>query len=106
MENLEEIIMNLIVDSGSARSYAMEAIQLAKNHDFNGAEAAFENCNEDLLRAHQVQTELIQNEAKGNKTEINLFLVHAQDHIMNAMVVRDLAAEIVVLYKKLKADKP
>ena len=30
-----------------------------------------------------------------------LLMVHAQDHLMDAMVVKDLAAEIVDLYRKL-----
>ncbi|MDU4935752.1 MAG: PTS lactose/cellobiose transporter subunit IIA [Peptostreptococcaceae bacterium] len=38
-----------------------------------------------MQKAHRYQTELIQNEAQGNKTEMSVILVHAQDHIMNAM---------------------
>lgn len=98
----EMLVMNLIVDAGSARSYAMQAIQLAKEGSFDEAHKALENANEEMSRAHGVQTDLIQKEAKGNKTEIDLFMVHAQDHIMTAMLAKDLAKEIVELYEKLK----
>jgi len=97
----EMLVMNLIVDAGSARSYAMQAIQLAKEGNFDEALEALENADKDMSKAHGMQTDLIQNEAKGNKTEIDLFMVHAQDHIMTAMLARDLAKELVELYKKL-----
>lgn len=100
----EVLVMNLIVDAGSARSYAMQAIQLAKAGQFEEAQEALENADKDMTKAHGMQTDLIQNEAKGNKTEIDLFMVHAQDHIMTAMLARDMAKEIVELYKKLKLN--
>ena len=96
---LEMVIMNLIVDAGSARSYAMEAISLAKEGNMGGAEEALKNADAEMAKAHLVQTDLIQNEAKGNHTEINLFMVHAQDHIMTAILAKDLAREFVDMYK-------
>jgi len=99
--NMELLIMNLIVDAGSAKSYAMEGIQLAKEGKIQEAKAALEQANEELSKAHRVQTDLIQQEARGNRTEMNLFMVHAQDHIMTAMLARDLAGEIVELYERL-----
>ena len=98
---METVIMKLIVDAGSAKSYAMEAIRMAKESDFSGAGEALGNANSDLSRAHHAQTDLIQRAAKGEEIEINLFMVHAQDHIMTAMLARDLSREIVELYKKL-----
>ncbi len=97
---METVIMNLIVDAGSAKSFAMEAIALAKEGRFADAEQALTNANEELSKAHHTQTDLIQKAAKGEQIEINLFMVHAQDHIMTAMLAKDLAAELVELHKK------
>lgn len=97
----EMLVMNLIVDAGSAKSSAMQAIQFAKQRDIAEAKALLETANEELSKAHRVQTGLIQGEAQGNHTTIDLFMVHAQDHIMTAMLARDLAAEIVELYEKI-----
>ncbi len=99
--NMELIIMNLVVDSGSARSFAMEAIAFAKNGDLEAADKAMEECNEQLLRAHHTQTDLIQKEAGGEQLPISLLMVHAQDHLMTAMAVRDMAKEIIDLYRRL-----
>ena len=98
---METIIMNLIVDAGSAKSYAMEAIRLAKEGSFQEADEALEEANSELARAHHTQTDLIQQAAKGETIEINLFMVHAQDHIMTAMLAKDLAAEIVDLHRAI-----
>lgn len=98
---LEILVMNLIVDAGSARSYAMDAIRLAKEGNIAAARESLENANGELSKAHKVQTGLIQGEAKGDHTEINLFMVHAQDHIMTSMLARDLAKELVDVYEKI-----
>ncbi|WP_369671184.1 PTS lactose/cellobiose transporter subunit IIA, partial [Enterococcus faecium] len=33
-----------------------------------------------------------------------LLLVHAQDHLMNAITFRDLAGEVVAIYQRLAAN--
>ena len=98
---MEKIIMDLIIFSGEARSYAMEAMQLAKNGQIEEARELIEKAKETIGNAHHSQTSLIQGEAAGNKTEVSLLLVHAQDHLMTSIVVKDLAEEIIDLHEKL-----
>ena len=38
-----------------------------------------------MHKAHAFQTKLITEEASGNSVEVNVLLIHAQDHLMNAM---------------------
>lgn len=97
----EMIIFGLITSSGSAKSHAMEAIQYAKENNIKSARKALDLAAEDLKAAHKTQTSLIQSEAKGEKVEISILLIHAQDHLMNAMMLKDLATEFVELYEKL-----
>jgi cellobiose PTS system EIIA component len=93
------IAFELILFSGNGRSSAMEAIQEAKQGNFERAEELLKQATEELGKAHNFQTQLIQAEADGKSNPVNILLVHAQDHLMTAMTVRDLAAEIVELYK-------
>ncbi len=104
MEDLssEQIIMELIVNGGDGRSKALEAIYLAKKGDFEGAMEKLDQCNQSLNKAHVFQTNLIQAEAGGDGGKVSLLMVHGQDHLMNAITVRDLAIEIVELYKQIK----
>ncbi|WP_244583217.1 PTS lactose/cellobiose transporter subunit IIA, partial [Escherichia coli] len=37
------------------------------------------------------------------KIKVNLILIHAQDHLMNAILCQDLAREIISLRKELHA---
>ncbi len=98
---MEEIILNLIMHSGEARSYAMEAMELAKSGNIEGAKELIQKSNEELGLAHHSQTSLIQGEAGGQKAEFSLLLIHAQDHLMTTMTLKDLANEIIDIYARL-----
>lgn len=99
---MEEIIMNLIVHSGEVRSYSMEAIQYAKKGDIDEAKELIEKASTELSQAHSVQTSLIQKEASGEKTEVSLLMVHAQDHLMTSMTLKYLASEIIEIHEELR----
>jgi PTS system cellobiose-specific IIA component len=97
----EEIVCQIIVNGGNARSLAMEAVAEAKKGDFEGARDSLSKVEDELANAHKIQTELIQNEAAGVKSEVSLLMVHAQDHLMNAITVKDMSKEIVDIYERM-----
>lgn len=96
---MEELILNLIMHSGQARSSAVEAISLAKKEMFDKADEFLKKADEELGFAHNAQTSLIQ--AENDEIQVSLLLVHAEDHLMTTMTFKDLAAEFVELYKRL-----
>ena len=100
-EQIMEIVMTLIMHGGDARSSSMEAIHAAKNKDFDLALKKLEGADKSIKEAHVVQTDLLSQEASGEPVEINLLLVHAQDHLMNAMTYRDLAEEMIDIYRRV-----
>lgn len=100
-ENLTDaIVMNLVVNSGEARSIAMEAIELAKEKRFEEAGQRLEQAHETINAAHNFQTELVQKEINGGSVPMSLLMCHGQDHLMTAMVVIDLAEQMVEMYKR------
>lgn len=101
MEDLESTIMELLVHAGSARSQALTALQLARKGDFAGAEQAMEESHEFVKHAHKIQTRLIGLDEGSGKLPVNLIIVHSQDHLMNAMVIQDLAGDMIELYRRL-----
>lgn len=103
--NHTEVTFQMILHGGNARSLAMEAIALAKNKDMPGAKSALLRAGEELAKAHHLQTTLIQAEVSGEAVELNMLLVHAQDHLMNAMTIRELANEFVELYEHIHESK-
>lgn len=98
----EDIVMNLVMHGGDARSLAIEAMRFARQNDFAKAESLLTDAQKALNEAHNFQTDLIQSEmGGGDPVRVSLLMVHGQDHLMNAMTVLDLAAEIVALNKQL-----
>lgn len=96
-----EVAMKLIINGGSAKSSAFEAIRAAKKGQFTEADQKLNESDQFLIKVHNVQTQMLTAEANGVHAEVSLMMVHAQDHIMSAITFRDLAGEIVDLYKKL-----
>lgn len=103
--NYQEIIFKLIVNGGSARSNSMMAIKLAKQGKIEEAKSKIIEAEEELQKAHEVQTGLIQNEAAGKCIEISLLMIHGQDHLMNAITVKDIAKEMIDICEELKEIK-
>lgn len=99
-ENLQAV-MGLIMNGGNAKSSAFEVIKAAKKGDFTEADAKLKEADKFLVEAHNSQTGMLTKEANGDHVPVTLLMVHSQDHIMNAITFRDLAGEIVDLYKKL-----
>lgn len=99
--NMEMVTMQLIVNSGDARSKAMEAVGCAKAGDFAQAANRLEEAQRLLTKAHEFQTDLIQEEAQGNVEKVTILMAHAQDHLMNAITVIDMAEEFIDLYAKI-----
>ncbi|MBK3493391.1 PTS lactose/cellobiose transporter subunit IIA [Viridibacillus sp. YIM B01967] len=99
---LMQSIMGLILHSGNVKSDCMEAIQLAKKGNVSAAKEKITIANKSLVEAHHSQTALLTQEARGEKVEVSLLLIHAQDHLMNAITFKDLASEMIDLYERVE----
>lgn len=98
--DFESTIMELLVFAGSARSSALMALQQARAGEFNACAAHMADSKEAVKQAHRIQTRLIGLDEGCGKLAINLITVHAQDHLMNAMVIQDLADDMIELYRR------
>lgn len=100
MDGLELLCFEIITAVGSARSSYIEAMQVAKSGDFAKAEEMIEEGKKQFREGHAKHALLIQNEAAGEATPINLLLVHAEDQMMSAEVIEIMTKEIIALYKR------
>lgn len=103
MENLEQIIFEIIVHGGNARAKSYDALRAAQQYDFKIAEEYMIEADEEIAQAHKIQTEIIQKEAAGDKVEITVLFVHAQDHLMTAIAEKGLIENMIDLYKRIYA---
>lgn len=97
----ESTVMELLIYAGQARSDAMEAISASRQKSWDEAERLMASSESACREAHKIQTALIGQDEGCGKINVNLILVHAQDHLMTAMLCQDLAKEIIALRKEL-----
>lgn len=97
----EAVVMGLIINAGQARSLAWRALKQAKLGDFAAAKEMMEQSRRAINEAHLVQTKLIAEDQGEGKIKPSLVLVHAQDHLMTAMLARELMSELIELHEKL-----
>lgn len=105
MENTMEISFQLILNAGNSKSNSLMAIEAAREGDFEEALKLIKEAEKDLTLAHQTQTNMIQNEAKGTHTQLDIILIHAQDHLTTAMIMIDQAREFLEVYRMIKEIK-
>jgi PTS system cellobiose-specific IIA component len=108
MDEKVEIIMQLILHSGSAKTHAYEALRQVNEGKYQEADQKMQSAHDEMNLAHDAQTSLLQKEAAGDKMEISALFLHAQDHVMTTMSELSLIEQIMDLRKvvnTLLADK-
>jgi len=92
-EKMVEDAMTLILHAGNARSIVIEAMNMyVEDQDYKQAAQKIVEAQEEIGKAHQIQTDLLFEEMQGKELDrIGILMIHAQDHFMNAMTVCDLA---------------
>jgi cellobiose PTS system EIIA component len=99
-EDIQLIAFNIILYSGNAKTKIHDAFKAMRQADFITANQLLDEANEDILQAHYSQTELLQNYANGTKITMEIIMVHAQDHLMTTMTMREIALEMAQLYEQ------
>ena len=97
-----QVSFEIIATAGDSKGYSMDAICDARKGDFESANEKLKEANQRLLQAHELQTDLIVREAGGEKIDVGLIMVHSQDHLMTAILFKELAKEFIEVYKRLE----
>ena len=102
MEGMELIAFEIISNVGMAKSLVMESLKLAREGNYDEAESRLNESTEFLLKGHHAHSSLIQKEASGEKVELSLIIMHAEDQIMSTETIKLLAEEMIQMYKELR----
>ena len=101
-EELTEISMQIIANAGMSRSCSIEALKFARKGNFEEADRKLKEAETFYYEAHEYQTELITKETSSEEPfNLNLILVHAQDHLTMALISIDNAKELIEIYKRI-----
>lgn len=102
---MEENIFEIITHAGDARAFAYEALRIAQAGSFEKAREKLIEAQRELDFAHNTQTKLIHAEANGEKTQMSLLLIHAQDQLMTAISEKTLIENMVEMYNEINMLK-
>ncbi len=102
---LELASMTIIANSGDSRSFAFQALEEAKQGNFEEADRLMKESAKSGNLAHKAQTDLLIAEANGEKVEINVLLIHSQDHLMTSMLASELIREMIEMYKDKERNR-
>ncbi|MGG0845419.1 PTS lactose/cellobiose transporter subunit IIA [Peribacillus simplex] len=105
MEGMEAVAFQIISNVGTAKSLIMEALYEARDRRYESAEKKLKESRTHMLEGHHAHAGLIQQEASGQKVEISLLLMHAEDQMMSAETISDLVAEMIRMYREMRQNK-
>lgn len=100
-EELVTSCFQLITYVGTARSCFINAIQKAKEGNYEEAEKMIKEGNDAFNQGHDVHLDLLAKEAGGESSGGGLLMMHAEDQLMSAETFRVLAVEFIEVYKKM-----
>ncbi len=103
--NVENVAFRMISNGGDASSLFLKAITEAQGGNLDEARRLVKEGEASLLAAHKLQTEMIVQEASGEAVGLNVLMVHAQDHLMNAILLKELVGFFITLYERTLPEK-
>lgn len=102
-EDYERVVMEIVTNAGQARSCMLNAVHAARSGDDEQCDELVEQAEDCLSQAHLSQTALLQAEVRGEHTPVTLIMVHAQDHLMTGITVKELATEMITEIRARRA---
>ncbi|WP_042251790.1 PTS cellobiose transporter subunit IIA [Leuconostoc mesenteroides] len=101
-EDIQVVAFEIILHSGNARTMVHKAFEAMREKKFKLSNENLKLSNDELLLAHKSQTNLLQEYAEGSHIDMEIILVHAQDHLMTTMTLREMAIEMQTLYEEVQ----
>ncbi len=89
----------LIATSGYAQSKFLEAIRDTRLKSYDSALKNFEEASVKLDEAMALNSEITQNDEA-----LTLLMVHAHNYLMNALMMKNLAYEMIEFMKSVRYD--
>lgn len=105
LEITPEDIFGLIALSGDAKASYHTALHLLRENKVDEAEAEVTKADSILNQAHAIQTKFVTLEAQGKSARVGVLMVHAQDHLMNTILVKELLDHMMHMQKEINALK-
>lgn len=99
MEELQLAAFQIISEVGTARSYIMEALSLARERKLEVAKEKLKEAEEHLKEGHKGHFDLVQKEARGEKLDFSILFMHAEDQLLTTASLKDVVNEMIHMYE-------
>lgn len=103
--DINVVAMEVIMNAGDGRDKVDAALAALAAGDLPGAEALLREAEAFIVRAHNAQTEVIQNQVSGEREEYSLLFIHAQDTIMTVNSELRMTQKLLPIIKMLLEKK-
>lgn len=101
-DEVNKISMKIILHAGDARNQIKDAMNAIKAQDFERAQKLLKLSSDNLRRAHESQTKVIQDVASGESLPFSVLFTHAQDTLMTIMSEYNITKEMIEIFKEIQ----
>ncbi len=98
-EKVQAIAFEVIIHASEAMDLCFKSLAAAKKGNYKESKECMDRYEEVISQAHKTQMELITDEAKGIEMPYSIIMVHAQDHLMQAIFIKRIINELIDVYK-------
>ncbi|WP_040207408.1 PTS lactose/cellobiose transporter subunit IIA [Neobacillus jeddahensis] len=95
--------MQIILHAGDARVHCMNALKAIENSDFENAKTEMKSANDEIVKAHRIQTDTISAETQGEDGEYSVLFAHAQDTLMTIYSEINIAKRMIKIFEAYDA---
>lgn len=98
-EKTAQNAMKIILHAGDARVHCMNALKAIEKSDFEKAKEEIKRSNDEIVKAHHIQTDTISGETQGEKSEYSVLFAHAQDTLMTIYSEINIAKRMIKIFE-------
>lgn len=98
-EKFQNIAIAIITNAGASKGAAFGALEEARAGHYDQAETLLKDADAALSEAQKSHRELLTLDANDLLPQVDILLTHCQDHFMMANLAKDLASELVRMYR-------
>lgn len=102
-EKTAQNAMQIILHAGDARVHCMNALKAIENSNFENAKEEIKCANDEIVKAHRIQTNAISGETQGEDGEYSVLFAHAQDTLMTIYSEINIAKRMIRIFEAYDA---
>lgn len=96
MQGIELSAFNIIAAVGEARTKCMQAVEESRKGKEEIADELIKKANQLLTQGDKEHFKIISHDSKNHDVKFSMLLVHAEDQLMAAEIIRDIAQQLVI----------